>query len=69
MTGTDYSSNFPETRYNVKVINNIKGELPLDTTVQVDKEGGISEDSSCYILYGNDFLPEEGEYYIFNVRE
>lgn len=69
MTDTYYISDIPYTRYNVKVISNIKGELPLDTAVQVNKEGGISEDSSCYVLFENDFLPIEGEYYIFNVRE
>jgi hypothetical protein len=69
MTDTCYISNFPYTRYDVKVIDNIKGELPLDTTVCVNKEGGISEDSSCYLLFENDFLPDEGNYYIFNVRE
>lgn len=69
MTDTYYISNLPYTRYNVKVINNIKGELPLDTTIQVNKEGGTSEDSSCYILLENDFLPDEDKYYIFNVRE
>lgn len=69
MMDTYYITNFPYTRYKVKVINNIKGELSLDATVTVNKEGGISEDSSCYILYKNDTLPEEGEYYIFNVRE
>lgn len=69
MTDTYYISNIPYTRYDVRVINNIKGELPLDTTVQVNKEGGISEDLSYYMLIENDFLPSEGEYYIFNVRE
>lgn len=69
MTDTYYISNLPYTRYNVKVINNIKGELPIDSTVRVNKEGGISENSSYYILLENDFLPDEGEYYIFNVRE
>jgi hypothetical protein len=69
MAETYYISNIPYTRYNVKVVNNIKGELPVDTTVQVNKEGGISENTSCYILLENDFLPDEGEYYIFNVRE
>lgn len=69
MTGTDYISNFPYTRYNVKVIDNIKGELQVDATIQLNKEGGISEDRSCYLLYENDFLPDEEKYYIFNVRE
>lgn len=68
-TDTYYISHFPYTRYHVKVIKNIKGDLPLDTTVYVNKEGGISEDSSCYVLYKNDFLPDEGGYYVFNVRE
>lgn len=69
MTDTYYIDNFPYTRYKVKVINNIKGALALDTTVQVNKEGRISEDSSCYLIYKDDFLPDEGVYYIFNVRE
>lgn len=69
MTGTDYILNIPYTRYNVKVIDNIKGELQLDATIQLNKEGGISEDRSCYLLYENDFLPDEEKYYIFNVRE
>lgn len=69
MTDTDYILNFPYTRYKVKVIDNIKGELQLDATIQLNKEGGISEDRSCYLLYENDFLPDEEKYYIFNVRE
>ena len=69
MTGTDYISNFPYTRYNVKVIDNTKGELQVDATIQLNKEGGISEDRLCYLLYENDFLPDEEKYYIFNVRE
>lgn len=69
MTDTYYSHGFPYTRYSVNVINNIKGELPLDTTVCVNKAGGISEDSSCYILYENDFLPDVGRCYIFTVNK
>lgn len=69
MTETYYISDFPYTRYNVKVISNIKGELPLDTTVRINKEGGIAKDESSYIFLQNDSLPEEGKYYIFNVRK
>ncbi len=69
MTDTYYISDFPYTRYNVRVIKNIKGELPLDTTVRVNKEGGISEDLSHYTLFENDFLLDAGQYYILNVRE
>ncbi len=69
MKDTYYISDIPYTRYDVKVINNIKGELVLDKTIQVNKEGGISKDSSCYILMEDDVLPVENEYYVFNVRE
>lgn len=69
MKDTYYISDLPYTRYNVRVIKNIKGDLPLDTTVLVNKEGGVSEDLSYNILFENDSLPDEGKYYIFNVRE
>lgn len=67
MIDTYYDLALPLTRYNVRVIKDIKGDLPTDTTVQVNKEGGISEDGSYYILFEDDFLPDEGGCYIFNV--
>lgn len=69
MKDTTYRYDIPYTRYNVRVTKNIKGDLPLDTTVLVNKEGGISEDLSYNLLNENDSLPEVGKYYIFNVLE
>lgn len=64
---TSYNYSIPYTHYNVKVINNIKGELPLDSVIEINKEGGISKDQSRYILHENDTLPNVDEYYVFNV--
>lgn len=50
MKDTYYISGLPYTRYSVNIIENIRGKLPPDTPITVNKEGGISEDSSCYIL-------------------
>ncbi|MBE5967951.1 MAG: hypothetical protein E7255_13475 [Lachnospiraceae bacterium] len=69
MTGTSYRLEMPYTCYNVKVIDNIKGDLPLDSTIKLNKEGGISKDSSYYIFLENDYLPDVGKYYVFNTRE
>ncbi|MEC1178260.1 cell surface protein [Metasolibacillus meyeri] len=56
----------PYTNYSITVIDNIKGALKADTTIPVQKSGGLSEDQDMYILYENDMLPVEGKYYIFN---
>jgi hypothetical protein len=69
MTGTSYRLEMPYTCYNVKVMDNIKGDLPLDSTIKLNKEGGISKDSSYYIFLENDYLPDVGKYYVFNTRE
>ncbi|MDF2801142.1 MAG: putative rane protein [Anaerocolumna sp.] len=66
---TSYDWSIPYTHYNVKVINNIKGELPVDSIIKINKEGGISKDLSHYILHENDSLPNVNEYYVFNVIE
>jgi len=69
MTGTSYRLEMPYTCYNVKVINNIKGDLPLDSIIKLNKEGGISKDASNYIFLENDYLPDVSKYYVFNTRE
>lgn len=53
----------PYTKYKVKVLNNIKGELPLDEEIVVTKAGGVSEDGEL-LLYEDDALLEEGKTYI-----
>ena len=66
---TYYMSSIPYTRYKIRVVKNIKGEIALDSTINLNKEGGISEDGSRYILIKNDYLPSGGNYYIFCTRE
>ena len=65
---TYYMEHFPYTRYSVEVVDSIKGGLAVGQIVAVDKEGGIAEDKSCLILYREDILPEEGQYYVFLTR-
>lgn len=65
---TYYIGHFPYTRYSVEVVDSIKGDLTVGNLVTVDKEGGIAEDKSCLILYREDILPEEGQYYVFLTR-
>ncbi len=54
----------PYTNYSITVIDNIKGKLKKNISVQ--KSGGISQDQDVYLLYEGDSLPVEGRYYIFN---
>ena len=54
----------PYTSYEVLVTENIKGELPTDTSINVTKSGGISEDGRFKIIYENDSLFEVGATYI-----
>lgn len=54
---------FPYTNYKVKVLNNIKGELPLDEEIVVTKAGGVSQDGEPF-LYEGDALLEESKTYI-----
>lgn len=63
--GNVYNSIFPKTQYNVTVIDDIKGNLSSYGEVTINKVGGLSEDKSEIILSENDFLPEQGEIYIF----
>lgn len=55
----------PYTIYTVQVLENIKGNLRTDTSIPIAKDGGLSEDGSCYVLYENDEFPVEKEFYIF----
>lgn len=59
----------PETQFTVKVIENLKGNLEGDVTV--NQFGGYDEDESgnkVLLLYNNDELLEEGEKYLFATR-
>lgn len=56
----------PYTNYSITVINNMKGKLKKDEIIPMQKSGGQSkEDENVYVLYEDDFLPEEEKYYIF----
>lgn len=55
----------PYTNYSITVLENIKGNLKTNEHIPLQKYGGIREDGKKYILYENDFLPEEGKTYIF----
>lgn len=55
----------PYTDFQVTVIENIKGELVTDTSLPVQKSGGVSEDGSSLVLYEDDVLPEVGFTYVF----
>lgn len=52
----------PYTNYEVKVIKNIKGDLPLDENITITKAGGVAENGDL-ILYENDSLLETGKFY------
>ena len=55
----------PYTNYDIRVIKNLKSELRMDIDIPIIKWGGISVDGSCYEVYGDDFLPKEGDVCIF----
>lgn len=48
------------TRYKVKVIENIKNEIPIGSNIEILKLGGIREDLSGIDILENDTLPVEG---------
>ena len=54
----------PYTIYNVTVIDNIKGELPVSEQITITQNGGITEDKKMYILPDGAELLQVGEYYI-----
>lgn len=55
----------PFTNYTVQVTENIKGELFTGQPIEVTKEGGVSLDKSCIVVFDNDEMPEVGKSYIF----
>lgn len=57
-------SGYPETQFNVEVIENIKGELT--GTVKVNQQGGYSWNK--LILFDNDPLLVEGKTYLFATK-
>lgn len=63
--GNEIMRGSPYTNYTVKVLENIKGNLIMDKGIPIVKEGGLSEDGSCYEMFEDDELPVEKEIYIF----
>lgn len=50
----------PYTNYELQVLENIKGDLTMNETIPLKKEGGYSETDHFNFIYEDDFLPEEG---------
>ena len=55
----------PYTDYTVQVIENIKGNLELEKTIKIIKDGGLSPDGDSIYIWDNDELPRTGNVYIF----
>lgn len=56
---------FPFTKYEISVIENIKGELKTGENIPLYKGDGVMPFGKISTLYGDDNLPDKGEYYIF----
>ena len=54
----------PYTNYKVTIIENIKGKLQNDVSIDIVKAGGVAQDGKSVILFENDALLEVGEIYI-----
>jgi hypothetical protein len=57
----------PVTKYSVKVVENIKGNLITDKDIELRKVGGLSEDRKSKLIRQDDLLPRIGDYYVFSV--
>ena len=56
----------PYTLYTITVVENIKGELITDDSIQIQKEGGVTRDKTFIDLVNGDALPEKGHLYLFS---
>lgn len=59
------STGIPYTNYDITVLENIKGDLKINETIPILKEGGVSMDGKRLILGEGDFMPKEGEVCVF----
>lgn len=57
----------PTTIYTVRVLENIKGVLPTDGTIEIAKYGGVSENKKHFYMQEDDMFPAAGHTYVFNV--
>lgn len=55
----------PLTSYNITVVENIKGNIKKNSSLDMLKDGGVTDDGKYLIINENDFMPETGEYYLF----
>lgn len=53
----------PYTNYEIKVIKNIKGNLPMNKNITITKAGGLSETGDL-VLYEKDSLLDVGQVYV-----
>lgn len=68
-TITNTPNKIPRTVYSVKVIENLKGEINTAEEINVTKGGGLSENYKKVVLFEDDFMPLENEYYIFSCNK
>ena len=62
---TVYDENdIPSTIYEIEVIENIKGNLPSNKTIELTQKGGLNKNQKSYTFYENAYLLEEGQEYI-----
>lgn len=66
---TDNTSSYeiPQTLYEVKVVENIKGKLQTDANIEIIKSGGLAKDRKSKSIYENDIMPVKNKQYIFIV--
>ena len=65
-TVTGYETiKIPETKYSVRVLENIKGELRTDSEIEILKNGGLTEDEKYLFLEDGDFILKTGDICIF----
>ena len=55
----------PYTDYTVRVTENIKGQLKINETLKIKKDGGLAPDGESVYVWENDELPRTGETYVF----
>lgn len=64
-TSYESTDEIPDTIYELKVIENIKGKLRTDSNIEISKGGGLAKNhKSIYVINNNNFLTE-GETYVF----
>ncbi|UTH16250.1 hypothetical protein [Macrococcus epidermidis] len=51
--------------YDIAILSNIKGKLPLNKRMTIEKMGGIRKDHSAYDIPEGDIIPKKNKSYIF----